>query len=102
MATGATLCRLPCTAWVPVHGGWDNVAVENGKPRPIEIPDKLDDVATGESATIVARPKRGHPGGAMALFMAGIPLTITGRLLVGASLHDSTERGEPRTNTFGL
>jgi hypothetical protein len=39
-AAGATLCRLPCTAWVPVHAGWTvNVAVDSGGPRPIEIPD---------------------------------------------------------------
>jgi hypothetical protein len=85
---------------VPSHGGW---AVDVGdEHRSIAIPDTLDDVGPGDSARAIAHPKRGHPAGATALFITGIPLSLAGALFVGASMHDTTEKDVPRTNTIGL
>ena len=99
--SGATLCRLPCTAWLPPHAEWSiHVLDVNEDTRRVEIPESLDDVVAGGSATVIARPKRGHPGAAMSLFLTGFPLSILGLLCVGIAPKSGPEGTNDSNPTF--
>jgi hypothetical protein len=102
------LCALPCTAWVPSESGWTvDVAVAGRKPQTIRMPDDLDfgyehDPAS-QSLTAVARPKRGHPGAARTLLIAGIPITLVGGIALSMSAGGTDERGvNPITLAWGI
>ena len=84
---GTRLCTLPCTALVPPMAGYTvRIATSSGSSRTLDIPTTLDEVALGESATVIARPKRGHPGAARTLVISGALLIGFGTLFLGAGL----------------